>query len=40
MGLVDGWGVEDILTCLWFLWLVISLTCSTKDLMELTHIIK
>lgn len=40
MGLVDGWGVEDILTCLWFLWLVISLTCSTKDLKELTHIIK
>lgn len=31
-GLADGWGVEDILPCLWFTWLVISSPTSAKDL--------
>lgn len=39
-GLAGGRGVEGILTCLWFSWLVIPSPTSAKDLKQLTHIIK
>ena len=38
-GLVDGWGVEGILTYLWFIGLVIPSPRSAKDLKQLIHII-
>lgn len=35
---LDGWGVEGILTRLWFIWLVVPSSCSAKDLKQLVHI--
>ena len=39
-GLADRRGVEGILTCLWFSWLVSPSPTSAKDSKQLTHVIK